>query len=52
LPRHTEGVLPGEVQGRSGVTPFARWAGVSGLWPLVGVALLLSVGLAWRRKPA
>jgi len=52
LPPHTQGVLLGEVQGRSGVTPFARWAGVSGLWPLVGVALLLSVGLAWRRKPA
>ncbi len=51
LAPHTQGVLRGEVQGRSGVTPFARWAGVAGQWPLVCIALLLCVVLAWRRKP-
>ncbi len=36
------GVLRGEVQGREGLTPFARWAGQLGLWPLwlLGMALL------------
>ena len=50
LAPHTQGVLVGEVQGRSGVTPFARWAGAAGLWPLAGAALLLCVVLAWRRQ--
>jgi apolipoprotein N-acyltransferase len=48
LAPHTQGVLLGEVQGRSGVTPFARWAGVAGQWPPVGIALLVCVALAWR----
>ena len=52
LAPHTAGVLHGQVQGRSGVTPFARWAGWLGLWPLVGAALLLSAALARRRGPA
>jgi apolipoprotein N-acyltransferase len=53
LAPHTQGVLHGQVQGRSGVTPYARWAGVAGLWPLVGGALLLLSGLfAWRRRQA
>ena len=34
LPRHTRGVLTGEVQGMTGITPFAWWAGRFGLWPL------------------
>ncbi len=51
LAPHTQGVLQGEVQGRSGVTPFARWAGVAGQWPLVGLALLVCLTLARRRKP-
>jgi apolipoprotein N-acyltransferase len=34
LPRHTRGVLVGEVQGRQGLTFFAQWAGRFGLWPL------------------
>jgi apolipoprotein N-acyltransferase len=43
LPRHTRGVLTGSVQGRTGVTPFAWWAGRLGLWPLwiFGVAIIL-----------
>jgi apolipoprotein N-acyltransferase len=52
LAPHTVGVLQGRVQGRSGVTPFARWAGRLGLWPLVGAALLLCAALARRRGPA
>lgn len=34
LPRHTQGVLIGQVQGRVGLTPYAWWAGRWGLWPL------------------
>jgi apolipoprotein N-acyltransferase len=32
------------VQGRSGITPFAAWAGRWGLWPLA-LAALLAIGL-------
>jgi apolipoprotein N-acyltransferase len=35
LPRYTKGVLTGEVQGRTGTTPFAWWVGRLGLWPLL-----------------
>jgi apolipoprotein N-acyltransferase len=45
LAPHTRGVLQGEVTGRRGLTPYARWAGHWGLWPLVGLALLLIGGL-------
>ncbi|MGY0197235.1 apolipoprotein N-acyltransferase [Leptothrix sp. BB-4] len=33
LPPHQRGVLVGEVAARSGLTPFAAWAGRFGLWP-------------------
>ncbi|MBE0589938.1 MAG: apolipoprotein N-acyltransferase, partial [Hydrogenophaga sp.] len=33
LPRLTRGRLEAVVEGRSGSTPFARWAGRWGLWP-------------------
>ncbi|MEY5099592.1 MAG: hypothetical protein RJA36_2311 [Pseudomonadota bacterium] len=48
LPRLTRGVLEAEVEGREGLTPYARWAGRFGLWPLalLGVAVLLAL---WRR---
>ena len=43
----TQAVLDAEVQGRTGLTPFARWASVAGLWPL---ALLgFGVVLAFAR---
>ncbi len=43
LPRHTRGVLTGEVQGRKGLTPFVRWAGAYGLVPLwvFGITIIL-----------
>jgi apolipoprotein N-acyltransferase len=43
LPPHTQGVLDGEVQGRTGLTPFARWAAHFGVWPLWGLGLLMAV---------
>lgn len=49
LPRHTQGVLLGEVEGRNGITPFAWWVSRFGLWPLwIGAAgFVLS---AWLRR--
>ena len=45
----TRGVLLATVQGRTGLTPFARWSAAAGLWPLWALATL---GLAWpRHKP-
>ena len=41
LPRFTQGVLDAEVQGRTGLTPFAWWASKVGLWPLFIAALLI-----------
>jgi apolipoprotein N-acyltransferase len=49
LARHTRGVLVGEVQGRSGLTPFARWSARWGLLPLWALGLLPVAVLAWRR---
>lgn len=54
MPGQTRGVLIAEVQGHAGVTPYAAWAGRAGLWPLVGLGLLVVGGLAWpafRRRP-
>ena len=52
LAPHSRGVLRGPVQGRSGLTPFAAWAGHLGLWPLGLAALagLLAAVLARRRQ--
>ncbi len=49
LPPYTRGVLEASVQGRAGLTPFARWASAFGLWPLA----LLGAGLPLllRRDP-
>jgi apolipoprotein N-acyltransferase len=46
LPRLTQGVLEGVVEGRSGITPFAWWVARFGLWPLWLIALLV-VATAW-----
>jgi apolipoprotein N-acyltransferase len=42
---HQRGVLEASVQGRSGVTPFAGWAGRFYLWPLIGFSALV---VLWR----
>jgi apolipoprotein N-acyltransferase len=41
---HTQGVVDGVVEGRRGLTPFARWASHLGLWPLwlLGGALVVA----------
>lgn len=49
LPAHTRGVLTGEVQGRSGLTPYAHWAGRLSLWPLLLLACSLPGWRTWRR---
>ena len=50
LPRLTRGVLLGRFEGRTHVTPFARWAALAGLWPLwLGCALLVALCAARRR---
>jgi apolipoprotein N-acyltransferase len=50
LPPFTVGVLEGTVQGRAGLTPFARWASWAGLWPYAALALaVLGAGLRRRR---
>lgn len=51
LPRHTRGVLLGEVQGRTGTTPFAWWVARFGLWPLWLLALAI-VFIAVRARTA
>ncbi|MCY1162712.1 Apolipoprotein N-acyltransferase [compost metagenome] len=54
LERHTRGALVGEVEGRSGTTPYAWWASRFGLWPwwaLIVLVLAFAVlGGRGRRK--
>ncbi|HKX41919.1 MAG TPA: apolipoprotein N-acyltransferase, partial [Burkholderiaceae bacterium] len=45
----TQGVLNAEVQGRSGLTPFAWWASRFGLWPLWAAGALAVALLARLR---
>lgn len=47
LPTYTREVLQASVQGRTGLTPYARWASHAGLWPLVVLAALV---LGWPRR--
>lgn len=49
LPRHTQGVLTGEVEGRQGLTPYAWWVSRFGLWPLWLLGLLV-LGAAWMLR--
>ena len=52
LPRFTRGSLVGTFEGRTGLTPYARWAADFGLWPLWGLALLVVGWALWcaRRR--
>ncbi len=50
LARHTRGVLAGEVEGREGLTPFARWVSAWRLWPLWGLGVAIVLLAAWRQK--
>lgn len=47
LPHYTQGVLTGEVEGRTGITPYAWWVSRFGLWPL-WLTGLLTLAWAWR----
>jgi apolipoprotein N-acyltransferase len=49
LPAFTRGVLVAQVQGREGLTPFARWASAWGLWPLWALGALV---LLWPHGKA
>jgi apolipoprotein N-acyltransferase len=51
LPRHTRGVLIGEVEGRNGLTPYAQWVSRLGLWPFwVGASVLVLLAWLARRR--
>jgi apolipoprotein N-acyltransferase len=53
LPRHTRGVLLGEVEGGTGMTPYAQWVSRFGLDPLWALSLVAAI-TAWRaarRRP-
>ena len=50
LPAHTRDVLVAQVQGRDGVTPFARWVSWLGLWPLWLCCVAVLVWSARSRK--
>lgn len=56
LPPHTRGVLHAEVEGRNGLTPYARWMASLGLWPfwLMALSVVLAAGLSagLRRSPS
>ena len=41
LAPHTRGALDGRVEGRQGLTPYARWASRAGLAPLAALALAI-----------
>ena len=49
LPPFTHGVLEAPVQGRRGMTPYARWAAWGGLWPMWALALTVVAVLRWTR---
>ena len=49
LPRLTRAVLKAEVEGRTGLTPYARWSGRFGLWPLALLCVAV-VLLGWRHS--
>ena len=49
LEPYTRGSLVGEIEGRWGSTPYARWVARLGLWPLLLLAAFIIGLAAWRR---
>ena len=49
LAPYTQGVVDGVVEGRVGLTPFARWAAHLGLWPAWLLAAAVVANAVWRR---
>jgi apolipoprotein N-acyltransferase len=52
LPRHTRGVLTGEVEGQTAITAYAWWVSRLGLWPLWLLSLAIVAAVLWRRRQA
>jgi len=50
LPPFKRGTLDATVEGRSGLTPFAAWAGRVGLWPLFVLGALMVLVAALRHR--
>ena len=52
LAPYTRGALEARVEGRTGLTPFARWAARLGLWPpaALAAAVVAAAALASRRR--
>lgn len=50
LPPHTRGVLTVEVEGRAGLTPYARWVAAFGLGPFWLLGLLVLAWAFWRGR--
>jgi apolipoprotein N-acyltransferase len=50
LPRLTRDRLEASIEGRSGITPYARWAGRFGLAPLWVLCLALVLAIGWLRQ--
>jgi apolipoprotein N-acyltransferase len=52
LPPFQRGTLDAQVEGRNGLTPFATWAGILGLWPLLGIGVAMLLGAGFGRRAA
>lgn len=52
LPRLTRGVLVAQVEGRTGITPYAFWVSRFWLWPLWIAALAVVAATLWLRRRA
>jgi apolipoprotein N-acyltransferase len=50
LPRFTRGSLIGTFEGRTGLTPYARWVSAWGLWPLWALALTAVALAGWAAR--